>query len=86
VRSLARGKIASIRGLARGVPTRSYRILERRFGPVVREVAGSPSWEALVFAVLIVEDFNRPTIYRYTQRLFVTGVRLWTNGIAKHRS
>ncbi len=46
-----------------------FRLIDRKFGSVVKEVAGSPSWEALIFAVLIVEDFNRPFIFREVERL-----------------
>lgn len=58
-----------------------YRFFERCFGNLVKDVAGSPSWEALVFAVLIVEDFNRPRIFRFVERFAFRAGQAKTLGV-----
>ncbi len=45
-----------------------YRTLHEAFATEISSVAGSPVEEALVYAVLIYETFNRPYVYRVIER------------------
>jgi hypothetical protein len=51
-----------------GYILRRYRTLHEDFAPEVSAVAQSPVEEALVYAVLIYETFNRPYAYRLIER------------------
>lgn len=48
--------------------TSRFRALEERFGRIVREHTRTAAEEALVYAVLIYESFNRPAIFRALER------------------
>jgi len=46
-----------------------YTKFERRYGSVVRKHTSNCKLEALVFAVMILEAFNRPKLYRLIERM-----------------
>lgn len=58
-----------------------FRFLSGHFGELVKSAAGSKTWEALIFSVLIVEDFNRPKVFRFAERLAFRAGRAKTLGI-----
>ena len=54
-----------------------YTKFERRYGSVVRKHTSNCRLEALVFALMIIESFNRPKLYRLIERI------LFPLGLAK---
>lgn len=52
-----------------------YRTYKKAYGPIIEEVSETKRQEALIYAVLIVETFNRPKLYRLMENvLFYFGL------------
>jgi hypothetical protein len=63
-----------------------YEVLRARFGTVVQQLVPQPKLLPLVYAVLIYETFNRPTVARFLERLLPSRGRPRTYGVMQVRS
>ncbi|WP_198040130.1 hypothetical protein [Microbulbifer agarilyticus] len=46
-----------------------YKIYRRTYGEIIEEIAETKRQEALIYAILIVEAFNRPKLYRLVENI-----------------
>lgn len=49
--------------------TSRLKVYQSRFGDVINTLAPSPKLQALIYAVIVYEDFNRPKIVRFFENL-----------------
>lgn len=46
-----------------------YNHLKTRYDSTINKYANSTAWEPIIYAVMVVEDFNRPNIHRLLERV-----------------